>query len=376
MKRYTLVMIIIIVIALILGVGFFVIKGMVPQATGGKVDSAKVVSKVYEKRNLWEEFTNDFSGIYETGFCFIDIDLDGVKELAVQLGGNETRNCVTKFYSVKEKELKPCDFFEGNYSLSVLSLKKYHDEESKQFYINQNTLKIGTNDYVTNYDKIDSGAKVTSLFSFLERHSQNGNLVRTFFVKGKEISEEEYRQEFEAFMAGVTEEDIYTSFIPFNNWKKMSEEEQKMAIEKSYQVDKGSYEKTITEQFITPIDLEKYAPMSINLTEAVYGNSFYALKEAFEEEMAAQVYTDKESFIYIIPFSDMLDNMIYYYQNGRIVAYVREFNGIGGSVTYYFNNGNLVSIDKTDIDPAMEFTPENATSIIIRSESAWNMYGA
>lgn len=338
-------------------------------------DTGNLIETYYQNKSLWVAQSTEQEGAFEKGFCFMDIDLDGQKELAVQLGGGSMRNCVTNFYRIQKNEVQELTGFEVGYSLAVSHLSKYKDASGQSFYINQGTLKVGPDEYMTSYDKITSGLKAETLYAVKEFYREDGMINRDYYIGEKEASEGEYRQSFEEWMNGLQEEMITTYFVPFTKWNALSEEEQKQELKASYEVTNANYSSMIAERQLKPIDLQNYTPIQVELKDAIYGSELLAVKEAFETGISADIYTDHESFIYVMPMPDALDNMIFYYQNGKLTAYTREFMGIGGSVTYYFNHDKLISIDKTKLEPEMEFTPENTVSIIIKSESAWNEYG-
>ena len=79
-----ILVVIIVVVVLCLGGYFFLTKDTSFHLPGGQENLKAVLATVYEQKSVWEELEDETTGFFETGFCFIDIDLDGNKELAVE----------------------------------------------------------------------------------------------------------------------------------------------------------------------------------------------------------------------------------------------------------------------------------------------------
>lgn len=80
----------------------------------------------------------------------------------------------------------------------------------------------------------------------------------------------------------------------------------------------------------------------------------------------------ENKFVEIIPASDFLDIQSYYYKDNNLVLYERDFIGIGGFAKYYFKDGNLIEI-VTEVEPEMNFTPENMDDILKRATNNYNL---
>ncbi|MBQ9313880.1 MAG: hypothetical protein IJ220_02600 [Clostridia bacterium] len=67
----------------------------------------------------------------------------------------------------------------------------------------------------------------------------------------------------------------------------------------------------------------------------------------------------KPNFIEIIPDTDFIENMVYYYdENGNLILYESVSTTVGGSCKYYFNNGAGISVVEAyeeNIDVKEEF---------------------
>ena len=108
MKKFIAILIII----LIVGVGAYFVLNIEEEIVYTKDD---IIKTYHSNKSVWENLdsmpSNGIAGIYKTGYAFFDIDLDGEKELAVQLGGGSLHNCITNFYEFENGEIKLKVFF-------------------------------------------------------------------------------------------------------------------------------------------------------------------------------------------------------------------------------------------------------------------------
>lgn len=176
------------------------------------------------------------AGIYNTGYTFFDIDLDGEKELAVQLGGGSLNNCSTLFYDYEEGVIKQKDILEETYSLSVNELVLLNDG-LEDFFVNKYRLKIEPTQYIIFYDKIykeDGIMKTENLFSVEENYDENDTVSYKYYVKENEVEVDKYNAEFELFFDTYEEKILSNNFIQSDNFLKMSRDERKTALKASY----------------------------------------------------------------------------------------------------------------------------------------------
>ena len=343
--------------------------------------SVNLAESFFAQKNIWENLDlmpeGGIAGIYKTGYTFFDIDFDGEKELAVQLGGGTLLNCITNFYEYEGGAIKLKDIFDEGYSISVDDLRKFKLNEEEMF-INKYRLKIEHTKYITCYDKIfkgSEGIEVDNLFSIEESYNENGEATYTYFINGEKVDSLSYYDEFNNYFDILKEEMLVINFISSEDWKQMNDNEKKLALEKAYSNDDYEYVLEIKNEIISKKDLENAKTYDITLSKEIYGDELTEYKEITKvNDVTAKVITDEESFVYIIPTPDFLDNQIFYFKDGKKVAYVEEFVGIGGEAEYYLKNGELVFINKEGIEESMIFNPVDINEVLVRANTVYSKY--
>ena len=83
----------------------------------------------------------------------------------------------------------------------------------------------------------------------------------------------------------------------------------------------------------------------------------------------------KDRCIEIIPASDFLENMVYYYnENGELILYELISTTVGGSSKYYFENNDNISIKHNYDEPSIVVKDENTMDILLRAERIYDKF--
>ncbi len=181
------------------------------------------------------------SGLYQTGYMFFDIDLDGNKELLAQIGTTDTLACETVAFRFDEQgNISQIKCAEGvSYNAEGLSL--WTDDEGNSFYLNHyvksveggsqevwsklyyenDTIKESTCFYI-NY----AGQTVSSDTSSAPTSSDSSSGEQTkketeYYISGqqKPVSKEDFDKAFNNFRKDLEQSNIDTvRFIKSTDW--------------------------------------------------------------------------------------------------------------------------------------------------------------
>lgn len=346
-------------------------------------ENINVVEEFYTNKEIWQNFDlmpiGGIAGIYKTGYTFFDIDLDGEKELAVQLGGGTLHNCNTIFYEYENSQITEKSYLDETYSISVNDLRKFKNESNEDIYINKYTLKIEPTKYITCYDEIkkgESGLIVNNIFSIEQNFNENSESEYKYLIDDKETDSITYYEEYDKYFNSLKEEMLVINFISSEDWQQMNDEKQRETLEKAYSKEDYDYVVQIKNEVISKKETaENTKEYDVVLSKTMYGEELEEYKNITKvEEVTAKVITDEKTFVQIIPTPDFLNNQTFYFSEGKKVAYVKEFVGIGGEVEYYLKNGEIVFINKAGIEENMIFVPENANDMLTRANNIYNKY--
>lgn len=342
-----------------------------------------VVENYYSNKDIWENKKSmklaKNTENYEAGYCFLDIDLDGKKELAVQLGGGTLNNCTTNFYKYESGEISLANIFEETYSISVNDLKKY-SSNNENFYINKYRLKVEPAKYITYYDKLVSGAKGVEVHNMLAREEifkENGESTYNYLVEGTYVDRDTYYNAYDNLINYSREEVLIADFISFNEWQKLSEDEQKEFLENSYSDETLEYVLDIKNNIISEevnVD-DLIIENDVLITEEMSKDQIEKYKKiANVENIFAQIVTDKSTFVEIIPNSELIDEIVYYYKDGRKVAYQIKVATTSKTIDYYLKDGKIVYVDTNRLDESRTIMLEDETDLALRANKIYSKY--
>lgn len=185
------------------------------------------------------------SGFFATGYMFFDIDLDGNKDLLVQLGTTEELHCETLAFSLDDEgNVTPFKKSKG-LSYSAENLTLWEDEEGNRFYLNHYSRLEG-NHSIEVWNKltcVDGTIKETPLYRAVydtdanpassqesseisSTASQSVSSSYQYYAKGeyfigsgdKAVSKESFDKSFNEFRGKLTQISVKTIFIRSNQW--------------------------------------------------------------------------------------------------------------------------------------------------------------
>jgi len=166
---------------------------------------------------------------YDSGYVFFDIDLDGARELAVQLGGDNIDGCTTLFYSLRSSVPEQMYIFEDSFSLSVEDLALYAGE--------------GERGYIHLYTVLDEASgELTTIWGRLILDEQTGlyreeELLRAssdgkYYVNYIESDFDGFEQARLSLMSGF-EAERELVFIRWEDWQEMDSQGRLRAMAES-----------------------------------------------------------------------------------------------------------------------------------------------
>ena len=185
------------------------------------------------------------AGFYATGYMFFDIDLDGNKDLLVQLGTTEELHCETLAYSFdNDGHITPIKKSK-NLSYSAENLTLWEDDEGNRFYLNHYSRLEG-NHSIEVWNKltcVDGTIKETNLFRAVydidskPTSSQESSQVSSaesqpvsssyqYYAKSeyfigsndKAVSKDNFDKSFNEFRGKLTQISVKTIFIRSKQW--------------------------------------------------------------------------------------------------------------------------------------------------------------
>ncbi len=193
------------------------------------VDYTSVAKRWIDSEDTWthadEMPLGGINGIYSTGYYLFDIDLDGDKELLVQLGGNQSQNCKTLIYKLGDTgEISSIPVAEElSYSVQNITLFSGNDDK---FYINESTLKNDSGVFITSWNKMNfhdgmltqeplfyqhiTYDKLTGNIDYMYHYSADGTTY---------LTDEEFTEQFNTYLDGFTQIMITPMFIKSSEWQ-------------------------------------------------------------------------------------------------------------------------------------------------------------
>lgn len=182
-------------------------------------DTDAIINEVLENEQLYED-------AFE--MWFQDLDLDGVCEFIVDFG-----SCTEGYYLGNEKLVKITqqgDIHENIPSMDYLRL--YYDSETESYGFHQEagvTMWYTVND-VTYKD----GTLTCQNIASRNVDDGSGEIQSSWYAGGKDISEAEYADVYNAYIQKLTEYSYTTDRIRWRDFNGLSEEEKYERLKKSY----------------------------------------------------------------------------------------------------------------------------------------------
>ena len=204
-------------------------------------DYADIARIWLDNEDIWSN-TDDMpaggiAGIYNTGYYIFDIDLDGEKELLVQLGGDQTQSCKTLIYKLTDGEIQQINTAD-NLNLAIQNLSLWANDEGDKFYINEHTLIDENGVFITSWSKIKFIDGIISeepaFYLRLTQDKLTGNMdTMIYYMADNEtaISDEDFIAQYDAYLDGYTEILIEPVIIKSTSWQYYTRNQKLTAIQ-------------------------------------------------------------------------------------------------------------------------------------------------
>ena len=164
-------------------------------------------------------------GIYSTGYYLFDIDLDGQKEMLVQLGGEQKQNCETLIYKADENngivQLKQ----KQDLSFSVQNLTLWTDKNGSMFYLNEDTLRTDENAFIVSWSRMSFENGILDQTPLFYQHVAydvyTGNLDRmTYYASDgrTRLTDEQFVEDYNNYFKDCKQTPIEPLFIQSSDW--------------------------------------------------------------------------------------------------------------------------------------------------------------
>lgn len=115
--------------------------------------------------------------------------------------------------------------------------------------------------------------------------------------------------------------------------------------------------------------------ISDNFTKDILSESARSFLEYFNANELPVTVNIRDRVIEVIPNSDFLENMVYYYnENGELILYELISTTVGGSSKYYFENNDNISIKHNYDEPSIVVKDENTMDILLRAERIYDKF--
>lgn len=160
--------------------------------------------------------------------------------------------------------------------------------------------------------------------------------------------------------------------------------ENEMSITSGENVEEGNDKSLTKEQIISEIDKQVTAinyngiisEFDKRITENEATDSMKEFMEYFKvKDMLVKVRI-KKGCIEMIPYSDFIENMVYYFDGaGNLILFESVSTTVGGSCKYYFRNNELIDTLVAYYEK-IDKTPENTTDILKRAKNIFDNYGS
>lgn len=117
-----------------------------------------------------------------------------------------------------------------------------------------------------------------------------------------------------------------------------------------------------------------YRVSSGDLSEKFVSQSAREFMDYFKVKGIGASINIKQGCIEIIPYSDFIENMVYYYDgDGNLILYESVSTTVGGSSKYYFDKGELIDI-VVAYEEEVEPQKEDASDILSRAKIIYEKY--
>lgn len=132
--------------------------------------------------------------------------------------------------------------------------------------------------------------------------------------------------------------------------------------------------KNIDSQVIVINSGEILDTISDNLSSDLVSDSARKFMTYFKVNELSVTINIKERCVEIIPTSDFIENMVYYYdENGNLILYENVSNTVGGSTKYYFESGKSIDV-VWDYDEEVEKQEEYVFAVLGRAQAIYDKY--
>lgn len=199
-----------------------------------------VVQAYMDQRDVWENRELMEMGAagsaYELGYAFFDVDLDGVKELAVQLGGGSMQNCTTILYRLDETgTVVRYEAFDGVFSLAVGNLLLAQHEDGTRFYLMHYMLHPAANEYWEYWAKLEYQPEKDAYseyvrFTSVETILDDGTEEYTFYIGNAQKDAAAYNEAYMVYMGALTVDYPEYLLVSGADWLSMDEAAQSQAL--------------------------------------------------------------------------------------------------------------------------------------------------
>ena len=200
----------------------------------------QIVQIYMDQRSVWDEHElldgMTLTGYYKTGYAFFDIDLDGKKELAVQLGGGTMQNCTTEFYRLDESgSVVRFTDVDAVFSLAVENLVLAQRADGVRMYLMHYTLKPSAAEYWEYWAKLEPQPEKNEYkeyvrFAVATAYAEDGSETYTYYIGNTQTDEVSYTAAFDEYMADLTLSDPEYSMIAYSDWTAMDDSARTQAL--------------------------------------------------------------------------------------------------------------------------------------------------
>ncbi len=208
------------------------------------VDYSSLAGKWLAAEEQWAN-TQDMpqsgiNGMYSTGYYLFDIDLDGDREMLVQLGGDQEQGCKTLIYKLDESgEAAQVEIAEG-ISLSVQNITLWNGPDGK-FYINESTVKNAEDVFITSWNKISVVDGIITQEALYYQHitydELTGNMDYMHYRSADgetEITDEQFLALYDEIFADCTQITGNSQFIRSTEWQYFTHNQKINALVNAY----------------------------------------------------------------------------------------------------------------------------------------------
>ena len=229
-------------IALLLAVFIFPLSFSACKSGNTELSAESVADICIENRQVWEFGENS---VGNCGYCFIDLDFDGMPELVSTSTQGSGLFTTDFFYKINaEKSAVESLPLSGNgnadFKLNAAQdgdyMKLLRDGDGNMFYFFCSYARASVGNYAVSYSRVTvSGGKIQSELLFSED-------VYTNEDSQTELSEQEYKNAFDSFLADNTDMHLTAGYIDNNEFSTADSAKQREMLAESYRA--FGYDKT------------------------------------------------------------------------------------------------------------------------------------